>query len=62
MTFIKVLDSLKAENLKKQGFKYTLENYNGETIYIFIATDELLKHVNKNFAKTDYFISRTICF
>jgi hypothetical protein len=62
LKLIKVLNPDKAQELIKSGFKYTTENFNGKTIYVFMLDDKLVKYVQKSFAKNDYFIDRTMNF
>ncbi len=62
MNLIKVLNPDRANELMQSGFKYTTENFNGKTIYVFIMSDDLMSFVHKSFAKDDFFIDRTMNF
>jgi hypothetical protein len=59
---IKVLNIDKAFELINSGFKYTIEILEGKTIYVFIANDSLIKYINNNFNKHDFFIDKTMNF
>ena len=60
--FIKVLNPIKAKQLENLGFKYTLEKFNGEDLFVFQITDELVKQVQSTFSKNDFFIDKTMNF
>lgn len=62
MRFIKVLNPSKAKQLESLGFKYTLEKFNGKDLFVFHVTDELVKQVQSNFSKNDFFIDKTMNF
>lgn len=62
MKLVKIFDIKKANRLLSSGFQYTTEIFNGKTIFVFIATDELLKNIQSNFANNEFFVDRTLNF
>lgn len=62
MKLIKVLNPSKADELAKLGFNYTTENQGDKTIRVFFESDDLLKILQSNFSKKDYFIDKTMNF
>lgn len=59
---IKVFDPKKAEELANLGFRYTLDSVNGENIYAFFVSEELLNYVNSNFESNDFFLHNMLHF
>ena len=59
---IKVLNPDKAEKLKQLGFNYILDSINGQSIYAFCITEELLHHLQANFDANDFFLDNTLRF
>ena len=59
---IKVFDPEKAEELANLGFRYTLDSVNGESIYAFFVSEELLDYVNSNFESNDFFLHNMLHF
>ncbi len=59
---IKVLDSKKAEKLADLGFRYTLDSINGQSIYAFFVSKELLEYINSNFDSKDFFLDNMLHF
>lgn len=59
---IKVFDSNKAEELANLGFRYTLDSINGQFIYAFFVSEELLKYINSNFDSKDFFLDNMLHF
>ena len=59
---IKVFDSKKAEELANLGFRYTLDSINGQSIYAFFVSEELLKYINSNFDSKDFFLDNMLRF
>jgi len=59
---IKVFDSKKAEELANLGFRYTLDSINGQSIYAFFVSEELLKYINSNFDSKDFFLDNMLHF
>ena len=59
---IKVFDSKKAEDLANLGFRYTLDSINGQSIYAFFVSEELLKYINSNFDSKDFFLDNMLHF
>lgn len=59
---IKVLDQDKAQELINLGFKYTIETMNGKKIHSFFMSEEIRKHINKNFSKKDFLLSNKLTF
>ena len=62
MNLIKILDSNKANELTKLGFKYTKEKIDDKTCYVFVETNDLIKQLNTSFSKNDFFIDKTMNF
>lgn len=62
MKLLKVINQEKACELIKLGFRYTTENFDNNTLYVFVIDDALMQIVQKNFAKSDFFIERTMNF
>ena len=62
MKLIKVLNPSKADELAKLGFNYTTENQGDSTIHVFFESEDLLKILQSNFSKKDYFIDKTMNF
>ena len=59
---VNILDKEKADILSAKGFKYTAQRINdSQSVYVFYASDELMKELHGQFDKQDYFISKTIC-
>ena len=59
---IKVFDSKKAEKLADLGFRYTLDTINGQSIYAFFVSKELLEYINSNFDSKDFFLDNMLHF
>jgi len=59
---IKVLNPDKAEQLKQLGFNYILDSINGQSVYAFCITEELLHHLHNNFDANDFFLDNTLRF
>lgn len=59
---IKVLDSNKAKELVGLGFRYILDSINGQPIYAFFVSEELLKYINSNFDSKDFFLDNMLHF
>lgn len=59
---IKVFDSKKAEKLADLGFRYTLDSINGQSIYAFFVSKELLEYINSNFDSKDFFLDNMLHF
>jgi hypothetical protein len=59
---IKVFDSKKAKELVDLGFRYTLDSINGQSIYAFFVSEELLKYINSNFDSKDFFLDNMLHF
>ena len=59
---IKVFDSKKAEKLANLGFRYTLDSINGQSIYAFFVSKELLEYINSNFDSKDFFLDNMLHF
>lgn len=59
---IKVFDSKKAEELANLGFRYTLDSINGQSIYAFFVSEELLKYIDSNFDSKDFFLDNMLHF
>lgn len=59
---IKVFDSKKAKELVDLGFRYTLDSINGQSVYAFFVSEELLKYINSNFDSKDFFLDNMLHF
>lgn len=59
---IKVFDSKKAKELADLGFRYILDSINGQSIYAFFVSDDLLKHINSHFDSKDFFLDNMLRF
>lgn len=62
MRLIKVLNPVKAKELELSGFKYTKEFLDKQEIFVFFETPQLLKFIQKEFSKNDFFIDNTMNF
>lgn len=62
MNLIKVLDPVRAKELQLAGFNYTKEVLGGDEIFVFIQTPEIMNKIRVLFAKTEYFIDKTMNF
>ena len=57
-----IMDKTKADTLLSLGFKYTEQRINPErVVYSFINTPEIRKIVSCQFAKNEFYISKTVC-
>ena len=59
---IKVFDSKKANELADLGFRYILDSINGQSVYAFFVSDDLLKHINSHFDSKDFFLDNMLRF
>ena len=59
---IKVFDSKKAKELADLGFRYILDSINGQSVYAFFVSDDLLKHINSPFDSKDFFLDNMLRF
>lgn len=59
---IKVFDSNKAEELRKLGFEYMLENIGDITVYVFCVSEKLLSYLQSNFEQNDFLLENTLRF
>lgn len=59
---IKVFDSKKAKELVDLGFRYTLDSINGQSVYAFFVSKELLEYINSNFDSKDFFLDNMLHF
>jgi hypothetical protein len=62
MNLIKVLNPVKAKKLELAGFKYTKEVLENKDVIVFQETQELLKELQSDFTKADYFKEKTMNF
>ena len=59
---INILSKEKADTLLSMGFKYTEQKINDtQVVYAFIDTPEIRKVVSCQFAKNEFYISKTVC-
>ena len=59
---INILSKEKADTLLSMGFKYTEQKINdNQVVYSFIDTPEIRKIVSCQFAKNEFYISKTVC-
>lgn len=59
---IKIVNPIKAEELRLMGFSYMLEKEGEKTLYVFTSTEELISYINKNFEKKDYLYEKRLKF
>lgn len=59
---IKVFNPKKSNELADMGFKYILDSVNGQSVYAFFVSDELLEYVNSNFGANDFFNDNMLRF
>jgi hypothetical protein len=59
---IKILNPNKANYLINLGFIYTKEQINNQDIYVFVNSPEILKLIQNNFEKCDFFFEKTLYF
>lgn len=59
---IKIFNPDKAKELADLGFRYTLDSINGESVYAFFVSEELLKYINSNFDSKDFFLNNMLHF
>lgn len=63
MNVVNVLDKDKAEFLRKAGFNFVEQRVSDDKlVYAFIGTPELVNVLTKNFAKNDFYFSKTLNF
>ncbi len=61
--FIKVVDPAKLEELKSAGFStYLQEKQNGQDVFVFAKTPELIEYLNSRFEKGDFFYTSKLHF
>ena len=59
---INILAKEKADTLLSMGFKYTEQKINdNQVVYSFIDTPEIRKVVSCQFAKNEFYVSKTVC-
>ena len=59
---INILSKEKADTLLSMGFKYTEQKVNDtQVVYSFIDTPEIRKVLSCQFAKNEFYISKTVC-
>ena len=59
---INILSKEKADTLLSIGLKYTEQKVNDtQVVYSFIDTPEIRKVVSCQFAKNEFYISKTVC-
>lgn len=60
---IKIMDRETALKLEGCGFCYMLEKINrNQEVYVFEATEALIKMLNQNFASADFYEDNTLKF
>lgn len=59
---IKLFDSEKAEQLRKSGFKYMIEDMGEQKAYVFCVSQELLRNLQVNFSQNDFVAENTLRF
>jgi len=61
--FIMVSNPAKLEELKMAGFStYIQEKQNGQDVFVFAKTPELIKYLNSRFEKGDFFYTNKLHF
>ena len=59
---INILSKEKADTLLSMGFKYTEQKINdNQVVYSFIDTPEIRQVVSCQFAKNEFYVSKTVC-
>lgn len=59
---INILSKEKADTLLSMGFKYTEQKIgDNQVVYSFIDTPEIRTVVSCQFAKNEFYISKTVC-
>jgi hypothetical protein len=59
---INIVDKEVADKLIKSGFHCFECKSNDKTVYQFVSTPELMNMLIGRFEKTDFFISKNLCF
>lgn len=59
---IKIFDLQKADKLAEMGFKYILDSVNGQIVYAFFISKELMEYINSNFETTNFFYDNMLRF
>lgn len=59
---IKVFDHKKASELANLGFRYILDSINGQSVYAFFVSEELLEYINSHFDSKDFFLDNMLHF
>lgn len=59
---IKIFNPEKAKELADLGFRYTLDSINGQSVYAFFVSKELLSYINSNFDSKDFFLDNMLHF
>lgn len=63
MNLIKTFDANYAQALKNAGFNYMTELINGETLYVFVETEELKEFLSNKFSGQDgFFVYNKLTF
>ena len=61
--FITVSNPVKLEELKSAGFStYMTEKQNGQDVFVFAKTPELIEYLNSRFEKGDFFYTNKLHF
>lgn len=61
--FIMVSNPTKLEEIKSAGFStYMTEKQNGQDVFVFAKTPELIEYLNSRFEKGDFFYTNKLHF
>lgn len=61
-TFIKIINTDKAQELISLGYQYVIETMNQRPIHCFLYSEELMNYVDQNFEKHDFLLSNKLSF
>ena len=60
---IKVANPVKLKELENAGFStYMTEKLNGDNVFVFSKTPELIAYLNNHFSNNDYFVCNKLHF
>ncbi len=60
---VNFLNKSKADELKARGFNYTVQRIgDGNNVYVFVRTPDLMKIIAGKFSESDFYIGKTLNF
>ena len=62
MNIVYIFDKAKADYLHSLGFIYNEKEIDNKKTYQFFGTDELMKSLTSNFERSDFLVSKNMCF